>query len=175
MSNFSSRTLLRLNYVLQKIHLVEDGILALLLFSMILLATSQIFLRNLFDSGIIWADPLLRIMVLWLGLLGALAATRENKHISIDLLTRFLSEPVRIISKSFTSLFSSIVAGILAYHSVRFVVMEYESQTTIITDIPAWIIELILPIAFVLITIRFTIHFIINLREFIIRQRNHDE
>ena len=164
----------KLNNVLNKIHRIEDGIIALLLFAMILLATSQIFLRNLFDAGIIWADPLLRIMVLWLGLLGALAATRENKHISIDLLTRFLSEKANAITKSVASLFSSIVAGLLAYHSVRFVVMEYESQTKVITDIPAWIIELILPVAFGLITIRFVIHFIINLRV-IIRGEHKDD
>ncbi len=165
----TSGIIARLNDVLQKIHRIEDGIIALLLFAMILIATSQIFLRNLFDSGIIWADPLLRIMVLWLGLLGALAATRENKHITIDLLTRFLTETARIFSKSFASLFSLIVTGLLAYHSARFVMMEYESQSKVITDIPAWIIELILPFAFGLMSLRFTLHFIISLRELLIR------
>ncbi len=161
----------QLSKVLKQIHRIEDGIIALLLFAMILIATSQIFLRNIFDSGIIWADPLLRIMVLWLGLLGALAATRENKHISIDLLTRFLSDYGRLLSKAFTSIFSSIVAGILSYHSVRFVFMEYEAKTTVITNIPAWIVELILPLAFGLIAIRFAIHFVISLREILARKK----
>ena len=55
---------------------------------MIVLAGTQILLRNLFDSGFVWIDPLLRVMVLWLGLLGATVATRQDKHIRIDLLSR---------------------------------------------------------------------------------------
>jgi len=169
MSVSSSTFFARLSIVIHKIHRIEDGILALILFSMILIATSQIFLRNFFDSGFVWADPLLRIMVLWIGLLGALAATRENKHISIDLLTRFLSAPAQNFSKSFVNIFSAGVAGLLTYHCVRYVIMEYESQATVITDIPIWMVELILPVAFGLITIRFIIHFIISLRAFINR------
>ncbi len=172
MSVSSPTQFVRLNKLLNKIHRIEDGILAFLLFSMILIATSQIFLRNIFDSGIIWADPLLRIMVLWIALLGALAATRENKHISIDLLTRFLSAKAQSFSKSFVNLFSASVAGLLTYHCIRYVIMEYESQTKVITNIPAWIVELILPVAFGLITLRFIIHFVISLREYF-GQNNH--
>ena len=57
----------------------EDGVLAVLLGGMILLATLQIGLRNFADTGFIWADPLLRIMVLWLGLVGAVAATLAHR------------------------------------------------------------------------------------------------
>jgi len=51
--------------ILTYIHRLEDGLLSLLLLSMIGLAAAQIFMRNLFDYGFVWADPLLRIMVLW--------------------------------------------------------------------------------------------------------------
>ena len=152
---------------MNKLHNVEDSILALLLLTMILLATSQIFLRNLFDSGIVWADPLLRVMVLWLGLLGALAATRENKHITIDLLTRFLSEQTQYVAKSFTNLFSAVITSIIAYHSMRFVIMEYEGNAKAFLSMPAWIMELIMPVAFGLISLRFVIHFFINGRLFL--------
>ena len=153
-----------LKSLLHKLHFIEDSILAVLLLTMILLATSQIFLRNLFDSGIIWADPLLRVMVLWLGLLGALAATRENNHITIDLLTRFLSELMRDVAKSFTNLFSAVITSILAYQSMRFVFMEYEAQSEAFSGIPTWTMELILPVAFGLIALRFFIHFVISVR-----------
>lgn len=150
---------------LQKnLHRVEDGILALLLFAMILIASSQIFLRNLFDSGLVWADPLLRVMVLWLGLLGALAATRENKHIRIDLLKRLLSLKWRVAVKIFNNLFSTVITAILAYHSMRFVMMEYEAKSKVFLDIPAWTMELILPLAFLLMSLRFLIHFVIGVR-----------
>jgi TRAP-type C4-dicarboxylate transport system permease small subunit len=71
--------LLTLQRIKKWILIFEDGLMAILLSATILLAASQILLRNLFDSGIIWADPTLRIMVLWLALLGAIAATREMR------------------------------------------------------------------------------------------------
>ena len=48
----------------------EDGILATLVLGMILLGALQILLRNVFDVALVWADPLLRSAVLWIGLLG---------------------------------------------------------------------------------------------------------
>ena len=161
----------KLKKLLQKIHLIEDSILAILLIGMILLASSQIFLRNLFDSGIIWADPLLRVMVLWIGLLGALAATRENKHITIDLLARFLSDFMHEVVKALTNIFSCVIAGILAYHSVRYIVMEYEAQSMAFSGIPAWLLEVILPIAFSFIALRFFLHFILNIRVVLARKQ----
>ncbi len=64
--------------VLRIIHGFEDGLLALMVAAMIFLAGSQILLRNLFDTGFAWADPVLRLLVLWVGLLGALAASRTD-------------------------------------------------------------------------------------------------
>ena len=52
----------------------------LLLLVMILLATTQILLRDLLETGLSWADPVLRLLVLWLALLGAMAATRDHNN-----------------------------------------------------------------------------------------------
>ena len=73
----------------QRLHRAEDALLVLLLSAMIVLAATQIMLRNFFDSGFVWIDPLLRVLVLWLGLIGATVATRNNRHIRIDLLSGF--------------------------------------------------------------------------------------
>ena len=61
------------------LHRFEIALLALVLISMVLIATLQIILRNFFDTGLIWIDPLLRTMLLWLGLLGAVAAKHRKK------------------------------------------------------------------------------------------------
>ena len=66
----------------------EDALLVLILSSMILLAAGQIVLRNVLDIGFIWGDEALRLMVLWLAVAGAVAASRTDKHINIDVLDR---------------------------------------------------------------------------------------
>lgn len=156
-----SRTARTLNLLYR----LEDGLLAALLLAMLLLASSQIFLRNLFDIGLVWADPLLRIMLLWLGLLGALAASRDNKHISIDVLTRLLPERFRLFSHCFTTLFTASVSGLVAFHSARFVVAEFEAQTIAVMGVPAWCFESIIPLAFGLIALRYLLHFVQHVGE----------
>lgn len=150
----------RLATTLRLIHRVEDGLLAIMLLTMIVLATAQIFLRNLFDLGLTWADPLLRIMLLWLGLLGALAASRDNKHITVDILTRLVHERMRTVVQIGTSLFTSVVTAIIAWHAVRFVIMEYHAQNLAVGGIPAWFFESIIPLAFAFISLRYLIHFV---------------
>jgi len=144
--------------ILTYIHRFEDGLLALLLLTMIVLATSQIFVRNFFDFGFVWADPLLRVMVLWLGLLGALAATREDKHITIDVLNRYLNDKLRHIARIFTALFTAIVTAIIAYHSTLFILLEQEANSKAFSNIPAWMLEIIIPIAFAIMSLRNLIH-----------------
>ncbi len=142
---------------LRRLHLFELGILAFLLIAMVIIATTQIVLRNFFDLGLIWADPLLRAMLLWLGLLGAVAASHGDNHISIDLLSKFLSKRWLSWSRMATSLFTALVCSVVAYHSARFVMDEYTYQTpsSIAVGVSAWMVEIIIPFAFALIALRY--------------------
>ena len=69
---------------------IEEWVLTVLVLVLVLLAGGQILLRNLFGGGISWADPFLRTLVVWTAVLGALAAVRDDKHIAVDVLQRFL-------------------------------------------------------------------------------------
>ncbi len=133
---------------------IEDGLLVMLLSAMIVLAGSQIVLRNLWDAGLFWADPLLRVSVLWVGLLGAMAATRDDNHITVDILSRLLSERARSAGRVITDLFTAAVCGLLAYHGARMVRMDYQAGLTAFAGVPAWACELIIPLGFGVIAIR---------------------
>jgi len=141
--------------LLRFIRLIEDSVMIALVSFMILLAGSQIILRNLFDTGIGWSDPLLRIMVLWVGLVGAMAATRERRHITIDVLSRFLPTRGKQVSGVITDLFSAVVCALLAWHSGNFVIEELHSGTEAFVGAPAWIFEVIMPLGFAVMALRF--------------------
>jgi len=144
---------------------VEDGILVLLLSVMIGLAGYQIFARNLFDSGLSWADPLLRVLVLWVGLLGAMAATRDDNHITIDVLSRFLSDRHNAAVRVAVDLFTSCIAAFLTYQSVRLVIDEKDFGTVAFASVPTWICQLILPFAFGTIALRYLIYLLAHIRQ----------
>ncbi len=148
-------------------HRAEDITLALLLGLMILLAPLRLFLRDFFDTGIEWADPAIRVMVLWVGLLGAVAASRSNRHISIDALSHFLSKRAQAGVAVVTSLFTAGIAGIVSYHSGRFVLSELEYESMAFKGMPAWICEVIIPVAFGIIAFRYLLYAIANIQKLI--------
>ena len=134
---------------------IEDLVLTLLLTGMILLAFLQIVLRNTADFSISWGDPMLRILVLWLALAGAIVATRDDNHIRIDILSRFLPESFHRLLKRLIDLFSAAVCGTIAWQAMLFVIMEQEDGAAAFSNIPVWTLELILPIGFGVMALRF--------------------
>ena len=54
---------------------VEVGVVTALLLLLVGVGFLQIVLRNFFQTGLLWGDPLMRHAVLWLGCLGASLAT----------------------------------------------------------------------------------------------------
>jgi TRAP-type C4-dicarboxylate transport system permease small subunit len=126
----------------------EDSILIVLLGAMIVLAGLQIVQRNLLAMGWIWIDELLRILVLWLGLVGAVIATRSDRHITIDVLSRWLSASLQRRLKVLVEIFAAAICGILCWHGTRFVLMERTFGATVLGDYPAWVAQAIIPIAF---------------------------
>lgn len=144
---------------------VEDSVMIALVSLMILLAGTQIILRNLFDTGFGWSDPLLRIMVLWVGLVGAMAATREHRHITIDVLSRFLPARGKQVSGVITDLFSTIVCVLLAWHSGTFVIEEFRSGGEAFIGVPAWACEAIMPVGFAVMALRFLLSSVERLRQ----------
>src|SRR6266446_10009504 len=69
---------------------LQRALVVLLLTGLLGLGLLQVIERNVLASGIFWADELRQHMVLWLGFLGASLATREHRHLSIDVLSHFL-------------------------------------------------------------------------------------
>ena len=143
---------------------LEDALLVALLGSLVLLASLQIVLRNVFDSGIIWGDPLLRVLVLWVGLLGAMVASRDDRHITVDVLSEALPPRGLALARTLTNLFTASVAGVIAAHASRFVAMEYEAGASAFAQLPAWPFEAILPLAFGVISLRSILGFSAQLR-----------
>lgn len=134
---------------------VEDLLLATLLGAMIILAVGQIVQRNLFDNGFVWTDELLRVLVLWLTMVGSIIASRSDHHIRMDLLINLLSPVWQLRLKRLTYLITVLVCSGLAWASLRFVLMEIEFGSLLLGSYPAWWFQIILPIGFSLIAWRY--------------------
>lgn len=146
--------------LLRTINKIEDWLLISMLSVMVILSISQIFYRNFSGGGISWVDPLLRILVLWVALAGAVIATRTDNHIRIDFFAKYVSGEYYLYIQRLVYFYCIIICGFIAYHAARFVHMEYEYATEAFSDIPAWITELIIPVAFSLMSFRYFLLFL---------------
>ncbi len=148
------------NKIISIINKIEDSLLVVILSSMIVLAVFQIISRNLFSEGVVWIDPLLRTLVLWIGLSGAIVATRQDNHIRIDIFTKYFPKHWLKIVHRLVYLFTLLICLLIAWHSARFVYSEYEYGTIAFASVPAWLTASIIPLSFFLIAMRYALLFI---------------
>ena len=136
---------------------LEDALLVTLLLSMVGIATTQVLLRNLFDSGFYWGDSLVRVIVLWVALVGAMIASRNDSHIRIDLASRFLSGWVKPWVARISHIFTCAVLVLFTWGSYQFVSYEFIDNAIAFGDVPAWICESIIPFGGAVMTIRYAL------------------
>ncbi|MGD9897672.1 MAG: TRAP transporter small permease [Calditrichaceae bacterium] len=82
-------------------------------------------------------------------------ATKDEKHINIDILTRFLHGRANSAVQILTNLFAAMICFVLSGAGWTFVMQEIEFGTILFNDIPAWYFEIIIPAGFALMGIRF--------------------
>jgi len=143
----------------------ENALLAVMLALMVLLAGAQIAARNFFNSGIFDADQLLRLLVLWVAFLGAVAASREGKHIHVDAIARWLPGRIKPGVAALTDLFTVSVCGVLAWQSVRYLQDSWAAHDMAFAAMPVWAAGLILPLAFSLIALRYVLRTVHHARQ----------
>lgn len=134
---------------------LEQIFLTIFLSLMILLAFWQIVLRNLLATGLPWGDTLVRYLVLWVGFIGASLAAREGKHIHIDVALQWMPGIGKDLLQFITNLFSAFICGVLAFAAYRFIQNEAMMGDVSALGCPVWFLQVIIPITFALMTLRF--------------------
>ena len=146
------------NKVIKLVHKLEDWVLVAATVAIVVFSTTQIVLRNIFESGIVWISPLLGMLVLWVGLLGALLATRQHAHIKINVLSNYLPKHYKPIAIIVSNLFSATILFILAYYCVEFVKLDWDTDAKAFASVPVWVVQIIMPVSFLLMGVRFLVY-----------------
>ncbi len=146
--------------LIRAVNSIEDWLLISMLAAMVILAVTQIIYRNVSGGGVVWIDPLLRMLVLWVALSGAVIASRTDNHIRIDFFAKYITGKYYFYIKRIVHAYCVVICALIAWHSVSFVQMDFEYGTEAFAGIPAWITELIIPIAFGLMAFRYFLLFL---------------
>ena len=155
--------------------LVEDVLLVTLLGGMMLVAVGQVIAREIFETGFFLAGELVRLMVLWLAMVGSIAACRENRHIRIDAISHLLSDRAVGIVRMLVDTFAAVVCGVIAWNAWRSLQIEIEFEDTVLIDTPAWVAHLVVPVAFALLSYRFLVLVLQTAVENFVGEKGADE
>jgi TRAP-type C4-dicarboxylate transport system permease small subunit len=149
----------------------EEALLTLLLLAMIVLACLQIVLRSFFSGGLLWADTLIPYLVLWCGMLGAVAAAGQGKHIALDIAANQMPQRIVPYITFLAHVFAACAAAGLSYAAWLFIRDEMLYGGTGPLGLSSWIWGSIFPLAFVLITAKYLLLSLFQLRELLQQQR----
>lgn len=134
---------------------IEQGSLTTLFLALVVVGLAQIGFRNFAGIALPWADALMRALVLWLTMIGAVVATGRLRHIRIDLVERWLAPATVAWLRRAMFGATAGVCLIMTWTSLDMVALEYEFQAVAFGDVPNWIVQAIVPLGFAMMAARF--------------------
>ncbi len=102
-----------------------------------------------------WIDVLLRQLVVLMGFLGAMLATRRRKHINIDAISRLLPDQARRVMGVLVDGLSVVVCVFLAIAGGKLVQIGLEFPTELTEWADEWSFQLMYPAGFGLLAVHF--------------------
>ena len=145
---------------------IEGWLIVVFLGLMVAATFVNVLLRALYTHGqmqwantilgqVDWADPLARLLVLWLTFLGASLLTGVGKHIKIDLLPSLLPPKWLPFRELVLSIACMLIVALMLKASLDYVAIEMTFGAHLFLKLPAWVGMLILPVGFSMILFRF--------------------
>jgi len=142
---------------------IENSIAVLSMATVSLLVFGQVVSRYGFNYTPVWSEELSRFLVVWSIFIGVAIGVRNNQHIGVDALIRFLPHKLLLASEVLLNLIGVVVIGILVFNSFEFIqhTREFE-QLSPAMRIPMYIPYIAMPVGLSLSIVHF-IHNIVKL------------
>jgi TRAP-type C4-dicarboxylate transport system permease small subunit len=147
---------------------IEKFFLITSLISLLGFAFLQVVLRNVFDTAIHWGDVFNRMLVIWIGFFAATIAAKENRHLSLEVLTKFFPKKALPVVNIFVQIFVIVVTAILTKASWAFFQDQimYEASDLLFEGLPKAYFTVIFPIGFGLICFRYIVKLLETVYQF---------
>ena len=138
--------------LLQVLRWIENGLLTTLAAALLLGAFVQI-LGRMFDASPVWLDPAMRALTLWIALVGAVVASREQRQLHIDALVARMPTPWQSLVRGVGGLTTAAVCALLAYASYGFFALEAEAPSNSFGFVQSHWLAAMLPACFALMAL----------------------
>lgn len=136
---------------------VEDALAGLLLFAVLVIVTWELALRGFFGGSHLWTDELSRVLLIALVYVAAIGLTRDGAHVRVEILSAMLGERACNVLARITDALCLVFAlaatwlGIGYVQETRLFGISF-AHSNLPFDV--WVAQLIVPVAFGLISLR---------------------
>jgi tripartite ATP-independent transporter DctM subunit len=131
----------------------EENAAAWALLAMMLLPLAEVVVRRAFVSGIPGAASIVQHLTLWVGLLGAGLAARDNRLLALGTATLLRGRARRAAAVYSSSVAVAVTTG-LFWGGLQLIATEMRVGAEIALHLPVWLVQLVLPAGFAIITLR---------------------
>ena len=143
--------------------LVEDFVAIWTLVLISLLVIAQVFFRYVLDSGILWSDEVVTILMVSMVMFGVPAVTRRAMHTELLVFIDLLPKPARYFVRCVTSLIGLAFLVLFLFAAAKYAAESHGMVTTVLR-IPMQYVYAILPVGAALATYEYLKATIIELR-----------
>ena len=136
----------------------EDTVVACALGAMVILPLAEMALRALFHGGVPGSTTLVQHFTLLISMAGGALAARDGRLLAFSTVPTLLHGNWARGAQWFNATVSTAVAAALVLASLIYVQVEREAAQPFLFGVPLWVIELVLPLGFAVITARLVRH-----------------
>lgn len=134
----------------------EEIFIAALLASASVILFVNVVARYVFNTGLVWAEELVRYQIIWLVFIGGSVAARKGIHIGVGALLHVLPEALARAVRIAVWLFCMAFCAVLVWYGAELVTQtKMFGQKTSAMQAPFWIVQLAIPVGAGLMLLRF--------------------
>lgn len=135
---------------------LEKVISVAIILGIVLVVFAGTVSRYIFNVPFYGVDRLGTYLMIWLGFIGFQIATSKIRHIEVEFVKSKVSERVKYMMNMFINLMAAVVIFIFALFSYKYttISMEFNDKDPVL-GIPMWWVIMIIPISFIISSVRF--------------------
>lgn len=140
---------------------IEVYALVVIVSLMLVLASVQVVLKFL-GQGAQWLEMSLRALVVWVGFVGGAVASKQSRHITIDVASRFTRGTTKRILTGTINICASCGSTLLGYIAIRFLAQKHEDKSVafsapFVGEVHEYLVAVVIPVGLFLMAFHFLV------------------
>lgn len=112
----------RIDKLLTALFTVLKALLCIILIAMVVILIAHIFCRYVLNNSLTWSEELLKIMLVWFGMLSVTILAARREHVSIVVFKNKMPEKVSAFFGIFTQVITFLICLVIIAVGIRYVI-----------------------------------------------------